>query len=107
MSAVLTARGLSAGHGDRALFTGLDLTVGPGDVIGLVGPNGAGKSTLLRLLAGVDPADTGSVQLSPGSAQVGFLTQEPDPEGAETVRAWLHRRTGVRAGHRADGADGR
>ena len=52
MSAVLKATDLAAGHGARALFSGLDLVVGPGDVVGLVGANGAGKSTLLRLLAG-------------------------------------------------------
>ena len=48
MSATLIAKGLAAAHGDRVLFSGLDLVVAPGDVIGLVGANGAGKSTLLR-----------------------------------------------------------
>src|SRR5215470_11354911 len=57
MTATLVARGLAAGHGDRPLFSGLDLTVGPGDVIGLVGVNGAGKSTLLRMLAGLSSAE--------------------------------------------------
>ena len=59
MSATLQATGLAAGHGDRALFSGLDLVVAPGDVIGLVGPNGAGKSTLLRILAGLEPPGGG------------------------------------------------
>ena len=49
MSATLVAKDLAAGHGDRALFSGLDLVVAPGDVVGLVGANGAGKSTLLRI----------------------------------------------------------
>ncbi len=97
MSAVLVARGLSVGHGDRVLFSGLDLTVGPGDVVGLVGANGAGKSTLLRVLAGELAADSGSVDLSPRTAHVGFRTQEPGRHPGETVRAWLHRRTGVGA----------
>ena len=48
MSATLVAEDLAAGHGDRVLFSGLDLVVAPGDVVGLVGANGAGKSTLLR-----------------------------------------------------------
>ena len=56
MSATLVARGLAAGHGARVLFSGLDLVVAPGDVVGLVGVNGAGKSTLLRTLAGELPA---------------------------------------------------
>ncbi|MER6874234.1 ATP-binding cassette domain-containing protein, partial [Amycolatopsis sp. NPDC000673] len=52
MSATLVAKDLAAGHGDRVLFSGLDLVVAPGEVIGLVGVNGAGKSSLLRTLAG-------------------------------------------------------
>ena len=36
-------------------------SVEPGQVVGLVGPNGVGKTTLLRMLAGIDPAQSGSV----------------------------------------------
>ena len=68
MSATLVARGLAAGHGARVLFSGLDLVVAPGDVVGLVGVNGAGKSTLLRTLAGELPAEAGSIVLSPPTA---------------------------------------
>ncbi|MCG8914367.1 ATP-binding cassette domain-containing protein [Actinokineospora sp. PR83] len=95
MSATLVAKGLAAGHGDRVLFTGLDLVVAPGDVIGLVGVNGAGKSTLLRTLAGLLPAEEGEVRLSPQDATVGYLPQEPDRRPGETVAAFLARRTGV------------
>ncbi|WP_026426041.1 ABC-F family ATP-binding cassette domain-containing protein [Actinokineospora inagensis] len=95
MSATLVAKGLAAGHGDRALFTGLDLVVAPGDVIGLVGVNGAGKSTLLRTLAGLLPAEEGAVRLNPPAATVGYLPQEPDRRPGETVLAFLARRTGV------------
>ena len=61
MSATLVGRGLSAAHGDRVLFSDLDLVVAPGDVVGLVGANGAGKSTLLRILAGERAPDAGTV----------------------------------------------
>src|SRR6476660_3740433 len=71
MSTTLQATNLAAGHGARALFAGLDLIVGPGDVVGLVGANGAGKSTLLRLLAGELEPEEGSVTLIPASATVG------------------------------------
>jgi ABC-type transporter Mla maintaining outer membrane lipid asymmetry ATPase subunit MlaF len=54
VNAVLTAKGLSAGHADRVIFSAADLVVPPGKVIGLVGANGAGKSALLRMLAGLD-----------------------------------------------------
>ncbi|MFF5215354.1 ABC-F family ATP-binding cassette domain-containing protein [Micromonospora sp. NPDC000442] len=95
MSATLIARDLAAGHGERTLFTGLDLVVAPGDVVGLVGANGAGKSTLLRTLAGLLPVDAGSVSVSPPGASVGHLPQEPERRPGETVRAFLARRTGV------------
>ena len=95
MSATLLAHELAAGHGDRVLFSGLDLVVAPGDVVGLVGANGAGKSTLLRLLAGLAVPEHGSVTLSPAQASVGHLPQEPDRRRGESVLAFLQRRTGV------------
>ncbi|MER7160599.1 ABC-F family ATP-binding cassette domain-containing protein [Streptomyces lydicus] len=101
MSATLVAKDLAAGHGERVLFSGLDLVVAPGDVIGLVGANGAGKSTLLRLLAGLDTPEDGKLSLSPPTATVGHLPQEPDRRPGETVRAFLARRTGVSDAQRA------
>ncbi|APE07939.1 ABC-F family ATP-binding cassette domain-containing protein [Rhodococcus pyridinivorans] len=96
MSATLRIDGLSASRGERVLFDGLDLTVAPGDVIGLVGANGAGKSTLLTTLAGVGDADvTGSVVLSPPDATIGYLAQEPERVPGETILGFLSRRTGV------------
>jgi len=42
----------------------MDLEVFKGECIGLVGRNGSGKSTLVKLLAGVYPSDTGSIQIN-------------------------------------------
>ncbi|UJW30852.1 ATP-binding cassette domain-containing protein [Saccharothrix sp. AJ9571] len=95
MSAILVAKELAAGHGDRVLFSGLDLVVAPGDVVGLVGANGAGKSTLLRTLAGLVPPEQGTIRLNPPTATVGHLPQEPERRPGETVREFLARRTGV------------
>jgi ATPase subunit of ABC transporter with duplicated ATPase domains len=95
VSATLVARDLSAAHGARVLFAGLDLVVAPGDVIGLVGANGAGKSTLLRMFAGLEAPDAGSIGLSPPTATVGHLPQETARVPGETVRGFLARRTGV------------
>jgi ATPase subunit of ABC transporter with duplicated ATPase domains len=91
----LVGKGLAGGFGERVLFSGLDLVVAPGDVVGLVGVNGAGKSTLLRILGGVLAPDEGTVRLNPPTATVGYLPQEPDRRPGETVRAFLGRRTGV------------
>ena len=91
----MIARDLAAGHGERTLFSELDLVVAPGDVIGLVGANGAGKTTLLRTLAGLLPVEAGTVTLSPPTANVGYLPQERERREGESVRDFLARRTGV------------
>ena len=95
MTATLVAKDLSGGHGHRVLFEGLDLTVAPGDVIGVVGANGAGKSTLLALLGGAAPPMSGSVSCAPRDAFVGLLPQEHDRVAGETVAAYVARRTGA------------
>ncbi|MGB7381885.1 MAG: ATP-binding cassette domain-containing protein, partial [Rhodococcus sp. (in: high G+C Gram-positive bacteria)] len=102
MTATLRIDDLAAFHGDRTLFSGLDLTVTEGDVIGLVGANGAGKSTLLTLLAGVGTADwEGEIHTSPPDATVGYLAQEPERLAGESVLAFVGRRTGVTAAEQA------
>ena len=95
MSAILTAKGLAAGHADRLLFSGLDLVITPGEITGLVGANGAGKSTLLRILAGLAQPDQGEVGLSPPAATVGYLSQEPERRPGESINGFIARRTGV------------
>ena len=95
MVATLVAKDLSGGHGHRVLFEGLDLTVAPGDVVGVVGANGAGKSTLLTLLGGAAQPLAGSVDLAPRDAFVGLLPQEHERVPGETVAQYLARRTGA------------
>ena len=97
MTATLVAQNLAGGYGHRILFEGLDLTVAPGDVIGVVGANGAGKSTLLRILAGVLPPAEGTVSLAPADAFVGWLPQEHERVEGETVSQYIARRTGCAA----------
>ena len=94
MTATLVAQGLAGGYGHRTLFDGVDLTVAPGDVIGVVGANGAGKSTLLRLLAGADEPQAGTISLAPADAFVGWLPQEHERLPGETVAQYIARRTG-------------
>ncbi|MEU9714884.1 ABC-F family ATP-binding cassette domain-containing protein [Streptomyces sp. NPDC047976] len=101
MTATLTVKNLAAGHGDLPLFTGLDLVVAPGEVIGLVGANGAGKSTLLRVLAGLDRPEEGHTRTAPADATIGYLPQEPDRRAGESLSGFLARRTGVTAAQHA------
>ncbi|TDZ44472.1 ABC-F family ATP-binding cassette domain-containing protein [Mycobacteroides franklinii] len=94
MTATLVAKNVAGGFAHRTLFEGLDVTVAPGDVIGVVGANGAGKSTLLRILAGdLEPLE-GTVSAAPADAFIGWLPQEHERIPGETVAAYIARRTG-------------
>jgi branched-chain amino acid transport system ATP-binding protein len=63
MTAILAARGLSAGYGDSRVLHGIDLDINAGETIGLMGRNGMGKTTLIRTLIGLLPARDGRVLL--------------------------------------------
>jgi putative ABC transport system ATP-binding protein len=61
---VLSIRQLAkayAGPRQRSVFSGVDLTLAPGDYVAVMGESGIGKSTLLNLIAGLDRADSGSI----------------------------------------------
>ncbi|GAB1394405.1 cytochrome c biogenesis heme-transporting ATPase CcmA [Rhodocyclaceae bacterium] len=59
---MLTATGLSCVRGERCLFSGLDLAVGPGEWLHVQGENGAGKTSLLRILASLSPPAEGEIR---------------------------------------------
>ena len=65
---LLDVRGLTKAFADgdtqRIVIANLELTLRVGEIVALWGPSGSGKSTLLNLLAGVQPADAGAIQLT-------------------------------------------
>ena len=63
MTAILEARGLSAGYGTNLVLQDIRLTIHPGEIVGLMGRNGMGKTTLIRALLGLLPAREGVVLL--------------------------------------------
>ncbi len=71
----LTAAGLSKSYGSLEIFTDVDLAIDKGSRVVILGLNGAGKTTLLRILAGVEPPDTGVVDPGHG-LRLGYYAQE-------------------------------
>jgi ABC-2 type transport system ATP-binding protein len=61
---VLRIRGLVKRYGDVQAVAGIDLDVPTGQLVGLLGPNGAGKSTTLRILMGMLPPTSGTVEVA-------------------------------------------
>lgn len=71
MTARVDAEALQVRLGGRLILDGVGLTVGAGEVVGVVGANGAGKTTLLRAVLGLTPLLSGAVRL--GGREVGRL----------------------------------
>jgi ABC-2 type transport system ATP-binding protein len=59
----IAAEGLRKAYRQRTVLDGVDLHVGPGQVVGLLGPNGAGKTTIVKSLLGMVHLDAGSATL--------------------------------------------
>src|ERR1700683_532569 len=61
--AAIVARDLRKGYGSKLAVDGLNLEVPRGSFFGFLGPNGAGKSTTIRMLTGLIPRDSGSIEI--------------------------------------------
>lgn len=63
LAEALELQDIAAGYNGTRILTGLSLTVGQGEFLGILGPNGSGKTTLLRVVCGLLPAWEGEVRL--------------------------------------------
>lgn len=74
---VLEAVDIRKSYGEWLALRGVSLDVRAGEKVACIGPNGAGKTTLLTILAGIQRADGGEIRSPPGSAEIGWVPQQP------------------------------
>jgi ATP-binding cassette subfamily F protein uup len=86
---LLVLRGVSKSMGDKQLFESLDLTLTPGQRVGLIGVNGSGKTTLMRLLSGDLLPDSGAVERADNLRVVTFSQHRESLDQSWTLREAL------------------
>ena len=95
MSARIVLEDVEKAFGDRVVLDGLSLTVEPGELVALVGPSGCGKTTILNAVAGLEPIDGGTLEVS--DARLGVVFQQP------RLLDWISARENVALAARAAG----
>ena len=81
---MLEVQGVTKSFGPLSVLRGIDLTLRPGEVLGLVGDNGAGKSTLVKILSGYFSPDAGRILVKGNEVRFRSV-EDATVHGIETV----------------------
>jgi len=81
---IFTLRSVKKDFGIKEILRDASFSLDEGDKVGLIGTNGSGKSTLLKIIAGLEPIDSGEVWVNSG-AKIVYLPQQPDLDENRTV----------------------
>lgn len=89
---MLEVHGAALSRDDRELWSGLDLTVEPGEFIAVLGPSGSGKTTLLRSILGLQPLSAGTIAVDgepvrKGNRRIGYIPQQRSLAPDTSMRA--------------------
>lgn len=79
---ILIASGLKKARGGKLLFAGQDLSLRPGEIVGITGPSGSGKSSLGDVLLGLLKPDAGEVIRLPQASAIRYQKLYQDPPSA-------------------------
>lgn len=81
---IFTLKSVKKDFGIKEILREATFSLEEGDKVGLIGTNGSGKSTLLKMIAGLEPIDSGEFWVNSG-AKIVYLPQQPNLEESHTV----------------------
>jgi ATP-binding cassette subfamily F protein uup len=81
---IFTLQSVKKDFGIKEILKDASFSLDATDKVGLIGTNGSGKSTLLKIIAGLEPIDSGSLIVNSG-ARIVYLPQQPDLDESKTV----------------------
>ncbi len=82
--AIFTLQSVNKDFGIKEILRDATFSIDNDDKVGLIGKNGSGKSTLLKILAGIEPIDSGELKINPNARSV-YLPQQPEVDENNTV----------------------
>lgn len=81
---IFTLQSVKKDFGIKEILKNANFSLDTTDKVGLIGTNGSGKSTLLKIIAGLEPIDSGQILFNP-STKIVYLPQQPDLDENRTV----------------------
>lgn len=81
---IFTLRSVNKDFGIKEILRDANFSLDATDKVGLIGTNGSGKSTLLKMIAGLEPIDSGDILVNSG-VRIVYLPQQPDLDENRTV----------------------
>ncbi|HLO88080.1 MAG TPA: ABC-F family ATP-binding cassette domain-containing protein [Nostocaceae cyanobacterium] len=81
---IISLQSVKKDFGIKEILKDANFSLGETDKVGLIGTNGSGKSTLLKMIAGLEPIDSGQIITNSG-AKIIYLPQQPDVDENRTV----------------------
>ncbi len=81
---IFTLQSVKKDFGIKELLNDASFSLDATDKVGLIGTNGSGKSTLLKMIAGLEPIDSGQILVNSG-VRIVYLPQQPDLDENHTV----------------------